>query len=143
MSTYQSGRALTFIADADYSAVSSTTGIPTYLFRIVSIASSAVNSTGRKVQLATSATDANIIGVLNNNPGAGEPASVVGRNAEGTFKVVAGVNTAAISIGDYFTVDTDSGALKTTNSGDQIVGQALEAAVAGQVFEYKPMDRKV
>ena len=70
------------------------------------------------------------------------PASVCGRNAVGTFKVVAGANTAAISIGDRFTVDTDSGALKTTSSGNQVVGIALEAAVAGQVFEYLPVNYK-
>lgn len=135
MAVYQDGRYLSFITDTDLSASSN-------LFRIVSVASSTANPTGRKVVLATSNTDAKIIGVLNNTPGANETASVVGRNANGTFKVVAGVNTAAISIGDLFTADTDSGALKTTTSGDQIVGMALEAAVAGQVFEYLPMNHK-
>src|SRR2546421_4196522 len=135
MANYSDGRYLTLIADADYSA-------STNLFKIVSIAASTANPTGRKVVLATSATDANIIGVLNNTPGAGEAASVCGRNAVGTFKVVAGANTAAISIGDRFTVDTDSGALKTTSSGNQVVGIALEAAVAGQVFEYLPVNYK-
>src|SRR2546423_1298136 len=134
MAVYSEGRYLSFVSDADLSAVSN--GIETNLFKIVSIAASTANPTNRKVVLATSATDANIIGVLNNAPKAGEAASVVGRNSTGTFKVKAGANTAAISIGDFFTVDTDSGALKTTTSGDQLVGQALEAAVAGQVFEY-------
>ena len=135
MANFSDGRYLTLIADADYSAAAN-------LFKIVSIAASTANPTGRKVVLATSATDANIIGVLNNTPGASEPASVCGRNANGTFKVIAGANTAAISIGDRFTVDTDSGALKTTSSGNQVVGIALEAAVAGQVFEYLPVNYK-
>lgn len=131
MAQYSEGRYLTFMADADLSAQSN-------LFRIVSIAASTAQTTNRKVVLTTSHTDGLIVGVLNNTPGAGEPASVCGRNASGTFKVVAGVNTANLSIGDYFTADTDGGALKTTTSGDQIVGQALEAAVPGQVFEYLP-----
>jgi hypothetical protein len=135
MANYSEGRYLTIIADADLSAAAN-------LFKIVSIAASTANPTGRKVVLATSATDANIVGVLNNTPGAGEPASVCARNASGTFKVVAGANTAAISVGDRFTVDTDSGALKTTSSGNQVVGIALEAAVAGQVFEYLPVNYK-
>lgn len=135
MANYSQGRDLSLISDNDYSAASN-------LFKIVSIAASTANTTGRKVVLATSATDANIIGVLNNTPNVGEAASVVGRNAQGTFKVVAGANTAAISVGDRFTVDTDSGALKTTSSGNQVVGIALEAAVAGQVFEYLPVNYK-
>lgn len=142
MSNYSDGRAISIISDADLSAVDATTGVPTYLFRIVSIASSTANPSNRKCVLTTSNTDAKILGVLNNNPAAGEPASVVGRNAQGTFKVVVGVNSAAISIGDLFTADTDSGALKTTSSGDQVVGMAMEAGVAGQVIEYMPLNHK-
>ncbi len=135
MANYSDKRYLTLMADADLSAASN-------LFKIVSIASSTANPTGRKVVLATSATDANIIGVLNNTPAAGEPASICGRNADGTFKVVLGANTAAVSIGDYLTVDTDSGALKTTTSGNQVIGRAMEAGVAGQVIEYMPVNYK-
>lgn len=135
MAVYQQGRDLNFVADADLSAAAN-------LFRIVSLAASAVNSTGRKVVLATSATDANIIGVLNNTPAAGETADLVARNAEGTFKVVLGANTAAVSVMDHLTVDTDSGALKTTSSGNQVIGRALEAGVAGQVIEYLPVNYK-
>lgn len=134
MAVYQEGRNLTFIADADLSA--KVGDVQTNLFRIVSIASSTANATNRKVVMATSTPDAKIVGVLNNAPAAGEPASVIGRNSQGTFKVKIGANSAAVSIGDYLTVDTDSGALKTTSAGDQIIGQALEAGVAGQVIEY-------
>lgn len=136
MANYSDGRYLTIISDADLSDVDN-------LFRIVSIAASTANPTGRKVVLATSATDANIIGVLNNNPKAGEPASVCGRNASGTFKVKLGANTAAVSVGDKLTVDTDSGALKTTTSGNEVIGRALEAGVAGQVIEYLPVNKTV
>ena len=138
MANFSTGRYLTLISDADISTKDAN-GNFSKLYCIVSVAASTANTTGRKVVLATSATDANIIGVLNNAPAAGEPASICGRNAEGTFKVRAGANTAAISVGDQFTVDTDSGALKTTTTGHQIVGIALEAAVAGQIFEYLPM----
>ncbi|HEX4775080.1 MAG TPA: capsid cement protein [Candidatus Saccharimonadales bacterium] len=134
MSTYSEGRYLTFIADADLSAAAN-------LYKIVSIAASTANTTGRKVVLSTSTTDHLIVGVLNNTPKAGEAASVTGRNSSGTFKVVAGANTASISVGDQLTVDTDSGALKTTTAGDELIGIALEAAVAGQVFEYLPLNR--
>lgn len=136
MANYTQGRDLTFISDNDYSAASN-------LFRIVSIAASTANSTNRKVVKTTSTTDALIIGVLNNTPKAGEAASVVGRNASGTFKIVLGTNTAAVSVGDKLTADTDSGGLKTTNSGDQVVGIALEAGTAGQVIEYLPVNFKV
>lgn len=137
MSQYTEGRYVEFITDADISAVSN--GIQTNLFRIVSLAASTANPTGRKVVLATSNTDANIIGVLNEVGVAGTPVSVTTRNATGTFKVVLGANTAAVSVGDFLTCDSDSGAKKTTNSGDQLIGRALEAGVAGQVIEYQPL----
>jgi hypothetical protein len=139
MSQYSTGRALSIITDADLSAVDSG-GVPVNLFRIVSLAASTANTTLRKVVLATSATDANIIGVLNNSPAAGEVASVIARNAEGTFKVKVGVNSAGVSINDLLTCDTDSGAITTTTSGNIVIGKAMEAGVAGQVIEYLPIN---
>lgn len=139
MANFSTGRYLTLIADADLSTKDAD-GNYENLYRIVSLAASTANSTGRKVVLATSPTDANILGVLNNAPGAGEPASVCSRNAEGTFKVRLGVNTAAVSVGDYLTVDSDSGALKTTTTGHQVVGRAMQAGVAGDIIEYLPVN---
>lgn len=141
MAVYSDSRYGSFITDADISTKDAN-GNYTNLFRVVSLAASTANTTGRKVVLATSATDANIIGVLNEVGVAGAPVSVTLRNASGTFKVVLGANTAAVSVNDYLTVDTDSGALKTTTSGNQVIGRACEAGVAGQVIEYMPVNYK-
>ncbi len=135
MSQFSEGRYLSIISDADLSAVNATTGIPTNLFRVVSLAASTANTTLRKVVLATSNTDANIIGILNNSPAAGETASVCLRNAEGTMKAVVGVNSAGVALNDLLTVDTDSGVITTTTSGNVVIGKAMEAGVAGQVIE--------
>jgi hypothetical protein len=141
MSQYAPGRYISIITDVDLSAVGAN-GIPTNLFRIVSFAASSANSTGRKCVLTTSATDANILGVLNNSPAAGEAASVAGRSSEGTFKVVVSANSSGVAVGDLLTASSDSGAITTTTSGNQLIGQALEAGVAGQVIEYLPLNHQ-
>lgn len=136
MSSYVTGRELGVVSDVDLSAD------PDNLYRIVSLAASTANSTGRKIVLSSSNTDANILGVLNSVPKAGETAAVVLRNAQGTFKIRLGANTGAVSVNDLLTADTDGGGLKTTSSGDIIVGRALEAGVAGQVIEFEPINHK-
>lgn len=140
MSQFAVGRYGSIIADADLST--KTNNVLVNLYRLVSLAASSANPTGRKVVLATSATDANLLGVLNNAPAAGEVASVCLRNAEGTFKVVVGVNSAGVAVNDRLTVDSDSGAITTTTTGNQVFGIAWEAGVAGQVIEYLPVNYK-
>lgn len=137
MANLTGGRDLTFITDVELRSLTNgvQNAVQTNLFRVVSIASSTANPTGRKVVLATSATDANIIGILNEVKAATEPVSVVARNGEGTFKAVVGVNSGGVAIGDRLTVDSDSGVITTTTSGNQVIGIALEAGVAGQVIE--------
>jgi hypothetical protein len=144
MANYVAGRALTFITDVELRTITAgvQAAVQTNLFRIVSVASSTANPTGRKVVLTTSATDANVIGVLNEVKAATEPVSVVARNAQGTFKVVVSANSSGVAIGDRLTASSDSGAITTTTTGDQVIGIALEAGVAGQVIEYLAVNFK-
>jgi hypothetical protein len=137
MSQYSEGRVISMISDNDLSAIGAD-GLPTYQYNIVSFASSANNTTGRTIALTTSATDHLILGVLDNNPKAGETAAVIGRNADGTFKVRVSANSSGVAIGDYLTASSDSRAITTTTSGNEVFGRALEAGVAGQVIEYLP-----
>ena len=134
MSVYSDQRYIDMLCDYNYSAQSN-------LFRIVSFASSS-NATGHTVVLTTSATDANVIGVLNNTPGVGETANVCGRNANGTFKVVVSANSSGVAIGDMLTASSDSGAITTTTNTNECIGRALEAGVAGQVIQYLPVNHK-
>lgn len=135
MANYSEGRYIDRIAGADLSA-------QTNLFRVVSLQADATNPTGRSVILSTSATDANILGVLNNTPKAGETADIVGRNAMGTFKAVVSSSSTGVAVNDRLTVAADSGVITTTTAGNQVVGVAQEAGVAGQVIEYLPVNYK-
>lgn len=132
MANYSDGRYIDRISGADLSAA-------TNLFRIVKLQADATNSTGRSVILASASTD-KLFGVLNNTPKAGETASICGRNAQGTFKVL--IN-GTVAINDLLTADATGAAITTTTSGDQVIGQAQEAGVAGQVIEYLPVDNKI
>jgi hypothetical protein len=94
--------------------------------------------TDRTLVLASAATD-ELFGVINKPAAAGGEVSVVGRNADGTFKVAAG---ASFSAQAYLTADSTGRAIGTTNSGDQLIGIAQEAATAaGQIVEYMPIGR--
>lgn len=132
------------ISDNDLSGTSTISGqiVQTNLYRIVSFAASSVNPTGVTVVLTTSATDHLILGVLNNWPKAGETASVCGRNAQGTMKVVVSANSSGVAIGDELTASSDSGAITTTTSGNEVIGRAKEAGVAGQVIEFIPSNHQ-
>ncbi len=68
-------------------------------------------------------------GVLKNTPVSGEAASIA---QEGTTKVLAG---GTVSAGDWITTDGNGKAVKTTTAGHVVRGRALEAAVAGDIFE--------
>ena len=77
-------------------------------------------STAGKVKLATSATS-KIIGVVMNDPGAGEAAEVA---FVGVVKVAA---EASVSIGDWVT-SSSTGRAKTSSGEDRVLGVALEAS---------------
>lgn len=87
-----------------------------------------VTSTG--VDLAAAATNA-ICGVIQNTPASGEQTDI---RFLGTSKVKAG---GTVSAGDWVTADSAGKAVATTTDKDFIVGQALEAAVSGDIFEIR------
>lgn len=136
MANYSEGRYIDRIAGAALTQATNN-------FCIVKQQSDNTNPTGRSVILATASTD-KLFGVLNMSSDvvSGDTVSVCGRNAEGTFKVRVSANSGGVAFGDELTVSSDSGAITTTTSGDQVVGIAQEAGVAGQVIEYLPCNRK-
>jgi hypothetical protein len=114
------GKRRGFIASADYSV--------TGQFLIVSI--TAENT----VTLSTSATDAAIVGVLQNTPKALDAADVVGRWGGGTGLVKAGGNIAA---GNPLTTNSSSQAVAAVST-NQVFGYALHAGVSGDIIEFAP-----
>jgi hypothetical protein len=88
------------------------------------------------VGLASSATQRDIVGVLQNKPKANEPAEVLVRSASGTGKVMLG---GTVAIGDDLTTDANGKAITTTTANDEVIGRALEAGAAGDIIEFIPM----
>lgn len=89
------------------------------------------------VDLAAAATDI-IVGVLYNKPkaptnGKYDNAQVRLASAAGTTRVVAG---GTINRGDFITSDANGKAVATTTTGDNVIGRALQSAVAGDIFEF-------
>lgn len=84
------------------------------------------------VVLAAAATDP-ILGVLQNDPKAGETA-VVKVGPPGDGKVIAG---GTIHNGDKITSDSNGKAVATTTAGDNIIGVAVQEAVTGDIFRYR------
>lgn len=80
------------------------------------------------VEVAEGATDL-ILGVLQNKPDTGEAALY---RFSGTSKVKAG---GSIAIGDWVTTDSSGLAVATTTDGNIVIGRALEAADANDIFE--------
>ncbi|MFI8696757.1 capsid cement protein [Dietzia maris] len=96
-----------------------------------------LNSDG-KVVLAAAATDA-IIGVLDNEPKAGETAEVVTVNGQGTFRVKA---AAIIAKDAFITSDANGQAVATTTAGNRVIGRAVRAFAAGEIGEYIKANEK-
>ena len=95
-------------------------------YKIVKLA-----STAGQVIVAAANTD-KIIGAVQNDPAAGEPADIC---AIGVGKVQAQAN---VAFGDWLTSDTTGRAKATTSASDIILGQALEAAsAAGDIVQYR------
>lgn len=78
-------------------------------------------STARTVKASTGPTAANV-GILDNDPAAGEPASVIGA---GMAKAMSG---AAIAAGDLVTANTTAQLVATTSANNKVVGRAITAA---------------
>ena len=86
-----------------------------------------LDATG-KLEVGEGATDL-IVGVIQAGAPAGSPATY---RHTGTTKVIAG---GSISIGDFVTTDNAGKAVATTTDGDVVIGRALEAADANDIFE--------
>jgi hypothetical protein len=83
-----------------------------------------------ELEVAESATDF-IVGVLvqgENDGGAGSPATY---QHQGIAKVIAG---GSVNIGDFITTHTDGTGIATTTDGNIVIGRALTAADAGDIF---------
>lgn len=80
------------------------------------------------IEVGEGATDL-VVGVLQNKPDSGEAAIY---RFLGTSKVIAG---GTIAIGDFVTTDSAGKAVATTTDGDVVIGRALEAADANDIFE--------
>lgn len=101
---------LSLIADSDLSAKQ---------YGIVAVTSGSINLCHQ----ALTAVDPGIVGVLQNAPKSGEPATV---SYAGFAKVVAG---GAVGVNVFFGSNT-SGKAQVVNSGDMVLGRTLEAATA-------------
>lgn len=141
MANYSDGKFIDRVAGAALTAPNAS-GLNDQ-YSIVKQQADSTNPTGRSVIKATSATDP-LFGVLNLNMNAvaGDTVEVCPRNAQGTFKVRISANSTGVTIGDELTCSSDSGAITTTTSGNQVLGIAQESGVAGQVIEYLPVNRK-
>lgn len=86
-------------------------------------------SNGNSIVLANAQSNV-CIGILQNAPGAGDTAKVrlLGPT---TFAIANGT----ITKGDRVTVDSTGKFITTTTAADQVIGIALESAVAGDRFE--------
>jgi hypothetical protein len=85
-------------------------------------------STAGQVIVAAAGTDA-IIGVVQNDPAAGEAASI----AVGGVLKVAG--EASVSVGDWVTSSTTGRAKTTTTDGNIVLGTAIDAtSAAGDII---------
>jgi hypothetical protein len=80
------------------------------------------------IEIGEGATDL-LVGVLQNKPESGQAATY---RFLGTSKVQAG---GSVSIGDWVTSASDGEAVATTTDGDVVIGRALEAADAQDIFE--------
>jgi Uncharacterized conserved protein (DUF2190) len=86
------------------------------------------SSTAGEVKLGTSATSL-ILGVLQNDPGAGEAAEIA---FSGIAKAVA---EASVTFGSYLTCSSTGRVKSSSTSGNFIIGKALEAsAAAGDII---------
>lgn len=130
MPNYRDGGAMGFISTNDLS--NSGAGS---VGKIVKIDSS--NAPDHIVLCAANGTGA--IGVLLDSPLAGQTGTVRLRTAAGTLSVKA---NGTIAVGAAVTSDASGMGIATTTAGDQILGYALNSAVAGDIVEVLPSTGK-
>lgn len=133
MANFQEGSSrISLPSGYDFTATGTTFNAPYTLVKL---------SAGKVVPVAA-ITD-NAIGVLMNCPDASGTADVLAVNQAGSGKVVAG---GTISAGALITFNSSGQAVAATQTAGgtaaavRVIGQALEAAVSGQVFEYLSKD---
>lgn len=88
------------------------------------------SSADGRVALASAATD-KLVGTQLGEAKANESASVI---VSGTAKAIAG---GTVARGDFLTTDSAGKAIATTTTGNYVIGMALEAADANDIFEYQ------
>lgn len=91
----------------------------------------AVKIASGQVVVATAATD-KIIGVTLGAIAAGETGTIRLRSGAGTAKVKLG---GTVAVGDAVTSNGAGALITTVIAGNQVVGQALEAGVSGDIIE--------
>lgn len=126
MANYVDGSNGGFISTNDLSAV--TSGQLLAIGKIVKIDSS--NAPQNIVLAGANGTGA--IGVLLDAPAAGQVGTVRFRNAGGTASIRL---NGTVTVGAAITSDASGLGIATTTAGDQIVGYALSAGVAGDMCE--------
>lgn len=92
-----------------------------------------LNSSGQYI-LSAAATDKHI-GIAMEAPGSLDYGGVTMFQGPGTLHVYAG---GTIAIGDFLTANSSGQAVATTTGGDQVIGQAIKAAVTGDLVEFIP-----
>jgi len=88
--------------------------------------------------LASAATDW-LLGVIMNTPKSGENVEVFGRQGGGTGKVVLG---GTVTRGAFLTADAAGKAVATTTVGNEVLGRAIQAGVAGDIIEFIPSSQR-
>ena len=73
------------------------------------------------------------IGILHNQPSAGDSASVILRSGQGTAKIKLGGSVT--TYGSAITSQAGGTGIVTTTAGDQVIGTALGLGVSGDVIE--------
>jgi hypothetical protein len=123
MPRYRDGGLMGFISTNDLST--------TAIGSIVKIDSSNAPS---NIVLAAAGTDKSI-GVLVDQPLAGQTGTVRLRSAAGTLFVKLG---GTVAVGDAITSNASGAGIVTVTAGDEVLGRALQAGVSGDVIEILP-----
>lgn len=99
-----------------------------------------VKSTTANVAVAAAAATDVLLGTITETVAINKTANVRLRNASGTSNVLL---AGTVAIGDAITANASGLGITTVTAGNQIVGFALEAGVAGDVIEIMNATSKV
>lgn len=96
-----------------------------------------LNASGQVV-VAAAATDL-LLGVVQEAAAAGRTANVRLRNANGTSNVLL---AGTVAVNDAITSNAAGLGITTVTAGNQVIGYAVEAGVAGSIIEFTPATLK-